>query len=82
MRTTVTLEPDTELLLREEAARTGASFKDVLNRAVRRALGGRHGRIKIEPVFPGPFPAALDDRSFNRLADAWDDEATIQELGS
>ncbi|MGC9449958.1 MAG: ribbon-helix-helix protein, CopG family [Oceanipulchritudo sp.] len=38
MRTTVTIDPDTEHLLREEAARTGASFKEVLNGAIRQAL--------------------------------------------
>ena len=41
MRTTVTIDPDTEALLRGEAARTGQSFKVVLNQAVKRALGGR-----------------------------------------
>jgi len=82
MRTTVTLEPDTELLLRDEAARTGASFKDVLNQAVRRALGSGRGRIRVEPFFPAAFPGGLAERSFNRLADEWDDEATLRELSS
>jgi hypothetical protein len=40
MRTTVTIEADTEHLLREEVHRTGQSFKKVLNLAVRRALLG------------------------------------------
>lgn len=38
MRTTVTIAPDTEALLREEVSRTGASFKAVLNESIRRAL--------------------------------------------
>lgn len=80
MRTTVTLEPDTELLLRGEAIRTGASFKEVLNQAVRRALGSGTRQVCVEPVFPAPFPAALEGQSFNRLADEWDDAATISEL--
>jgi hypothetical protein len=38
MRTTVCIDPDTEHRLRAEAARTAASFKEVLNGAIRRAL--------------------------------------------
>jgi hypothetical protein len=82
MRTTVTLEPDTESLLRGEVRRTGASFKDVLNQALRKALGPGSSKVRVEPVFPGAFPARLEGRSFNRLADEWDDETTIVELSS
>ena len=82
MRTTVTLEPDTEVLLRGEVARTGASFKEVLNQAVRRALGPGTRKVCVQPVFPAAFPATLDGQSFNRLADAWDDDTTIAELSS
>lgn len=38
MRTTVTLDPDVERLLKETARRTRQSFKQVLNRAVREGL--------------------------------------------
>lgn len=82
MRTTVTLEPDTESLLRGEVRRTGASFKQVLNQAVRRALGPGSRNVRVEPVFPKAFPTTLEGRSFNRLADEWDDETTIVELSS
>jgi len=82
VRTTLTLEPDTELLLRSEVARTGSSFKEVLNLAVRRALGPGTRRAGVHPIFPAAFPATLDGQSFNRLADEWDDETTINELSS
>lgn len=84
MRTTVTLEPDTEALLREAVQRTGLSFKEVLNLAVRQALGGLAPGQKptVEPLFPAPFPSALAGVSFNRLADALDDDETLRELGS
>ncbi|MBX3166890.1 MAG: ribbon-helix-helix protein, CopG family [Candidatus Eremiobacteraeota bacterium] len=78
MRTTVTIDADTAALLQEEVARTGLSFKEVLNRAVRRALGRPAERIRVEPVFQYPFPTHLG--SFNRLADELDDEDTIREL--
>ncbi|MBI3927411.1 MAG: ribbon-helix-helix protein, CopG family [Armatimonadetes bacterium] len=80
MRTTVTIDPDTAALLQEEVARTGLSFKEVLNRAVRRALAPRAERINVEPLFQEPFPPGLP--SFNRLADEWDDEETMRELRS
>ena len=82
MRTTVTIDADTEHLLREEAARTGNSFKEVLNQAIRRALGRQaSGKdFRIEPLFAAPFPAEIAGRNMNRLADELDDEDTIREL--
>lgn len=81
MRTTVTIDPDTEHLLREEVARTGASFKQVLNESIRRALSdAKRDRIRVEPIFSKPFPSEFLEGGFNRLADALDDEETIREL--
>ena len=80
MRTTVTIDSDTAALLQEEVARTGLSFKEVLNRAIRRALGPRTQKIEVKPVFPAAFPDL--QVSFNRLADLWDDEETLRELSS
>ena len=82
MRTTVTIDADTEALLKDEAARTGQSFKEVLNRAVKRALGRRSSGARVEPLFSAPFPADLARRSFNRLAAEWEDEDTVRELSS
>ncbi|MCB1124900.1 MAG: antitoxin [Verrucomicrobiae bacterium] len=82
MRTTVTIDSDTEALLRGEAARTGQSFKAVLNQAVKRALGRRSGEDRVEPLFSAPFPAELLPQSFNRLAAEWEDEDTVKELSS
>jgi hypothetical protein len=82
MRTTVTIDADTEALLKDEAARTGQSFKAVLNQAVKRALGSRSGEARVEPLFSAPFPAELAHQSFNRLAAEWEDEDTARELSS
>jgi hypothetical protein len=81
MRTTITIEPDTEALLREEARRTGLSFKEVLNRSVRRSLlRPEPHRVALTPLFKHPFPVAFETISMNRLADALDDEETLNEL--
>ena len=82
MRTTVTIDPDTEALLKEEAARTGQSFKAVLNQAVKRALGRRSNEARVELLFSAPFPAELARQSFNRVAAEWEDEDTVKELSS
>ncbi len=78
MRTTVTIDADTEALLREETLRTGLSFKEVLNRAIRQALAPAPSKFIVEPLFPAPFPPDLG--SFNRLGEEWDDQATLSEL--
>ena len=81
MRTTVTIDADTEHLLREEAARTGNSFKVVLNEAIRRALAqSKQGYVKVEPIFDAPFPAEFEGVSMNHLADMLDEEETLREL--
>jgi len=85
MRTTVTIDPDTENLLRAEVRRTGLSFKEVLNLSIRRSLlaAPEESRcISITPLFPAAFPSEFSGSSFNRLADELDDEATLRELGA
>jgi hypothetical protein len=81
MRTTVTIDADTEHLLREEAIRTGCSFKEVLNQSIRRALSQPSAeRLEVQPLFAAPFPVEFEGQSMNRLADALDDDETIKEL--
>ena len=82
MRTTITIDADTEALLRLEVERTGLSFKVVLNQAIKRALGRRPSGVQLQPLFSAPFPPELTRQSFNRLAAEWEDEDTILELGS
>jgi hypothetical protein len=47
MRTTVTLDPDVESMLRKEMQRRGEPFKEVLNNAIRAGL--RNPRRRDEP---------------------------------
>jgi hypothetical protein len=83
MRTTVTLEPDTEKLLKEESHKTGKSFKKVLNEAVRTALSRRsEGKTVLTPLFEAPFPPAVENANFNRLGSDWDEETTLDELSA
>ena len=72
MRTTVTLDPDTESLLRREIARRNVSFKRAINDAIRRGLAG-NGSRKRESVEVLPFRSAyepgVDRRRLQQLAD-------------
>jgi hypothetical protein len=53
VRTTVTLDPDTEQLVRRRMDERGVSFKQALNDALREALSSRAGR--------GPFRTPAHD---------------------
>jgi hypothetical protein len=81
VRTTVTLDPDVERLLKETAHRTRQSFKEVLNNAVREGLRGRTGNRRSKQFVvkarslglrPGIDPARLGE-----LADDLETEAFL-----
>jgi hypothetical protein len=51
MRTTVTLDPDVESMLRKEVRRRGEPFKQVLNDAIRAGLHNMRRRTEVfEPL--------------------------------
>jgi len=86
MRTTVTLDPDVERLLKDTARKTGKSFKQILNCAVREGLAGETKMCSGESfsvnarrmgLRPGIDPAGL-----NRLADEIDVDDSLEQLGS
>jgi hypothetical protein len=75
MRTTVTLDPDVEAMLRREMRRLRTSFKAALNGAVRDALaeGGTErrrpqGRFRVNARDLRARPG-VNDLNFNRLLD-------------
>ena len=59
MRTTVTLEPETERLLREAMRQRGQSFKEALNQAVVRGLADLHCDAEEAAFVPLTFPMGL-----------------------
>jgi hypothetical protein len=85
MKRTVTFDADAEVLLGEEVRRTGLSFKEVLNRSIRRVLLGgakEQRKISVEPLLKGPFPNSFQSRSFNRLSGGPGDGDLLPELGA
>ncbi len=83
MRTTLTLDPDVAMLLEKEMHRQRKPFKQVVNEALRRALGGAGSSRRVPPYRVVPHEATLqpgvDRVGFNRLADELEDEAVLNQ---
>ncbi|MCL4219597.1 MAG: antitoxin [Candidatus Hydrogenedentes bacterium] len=82
MRTTVTLEKDVERMLREAMRRSGRSFKETLNAAIRAALGGKPSQTEHAPFKVKARPLGLrpgyDPAGFNKLVDDLEAEAYVE----
>lgn len=83
MRTTVTLDPDVEALLRERMRERDGSFKDTLDQALRSALSRGGGRVAerctLKTIKIGYRPAIALDQALS-LAAAAEGEEIIRKL--
>jgi hypothetical protein len=78
MRTTVTLDPDVETLLRKQVRQTGEPFKQVLNNAIRAGLRG--AKRPAKPYLPMTFDMGrprLDLTKASSIAAELEDEELI-----
>ncbi|HLG67098.1 MAG TPA: hypothetical protein VKV36_04415 [Acidimicrobiales bacterium] len=75
MRTTVTLDPDVEQLIRRRMRERGLSFKEAINDAIRSAASesGRRAPFRTEPASLGE-PSVNLDRALQVVAGLEDDE--------
>jgi hypothetical protein len=74
VRTTVTLDPDTEQLVRRRMADRGVSFKEALNDAIREGvLGASPAAFRTATAAMGSSRVNLD-RALQVVADLEDDE--------
>lgn len=84
MRTTVTLDPDVEALLRVRMRERNLSFKAALNQALRSALkgdAGRRGATRFSlPTFRMGFRPELPIDQALSLAAAMEDEEIARKL--
>jgi hypothetical protein len=76
MRTTITLEPRTADLVKEEMGRTGESFKAVVNRAIVRGIGPEAKRFRTETRDMGA--PLVDITHALRLAGELEDAALVE----
>ena len=81
MRTTVTLDPDTESLVRQLMAERKVSFKEALNDAIRSGAGGRPAESFRGRVAEMGVPTVNLDRAL-QLAGELDDEEFIRSMRS
>ncbi len=81
MRTTVTLDPDAEQLLRLAMQQSGESFKATINRAIRKGLVDTTPPVAEEPFVVDAQPmglrAGIDPTKLQDLADQQGVEAFI-----
>lgn len=80
MRTTVTLDPDVEQLLRDAMQQRRQSFKEALNQAIRAGLSGPGGLGVADRPFslrahPMGLRAGIDPGRLNQLADELESDA-------
>jgi hypothetical protein len=75
MRTTVTLEPDVEALVKRRMHERGISFKQAVNDAIRAGLGGRSRaqRFRTHTADMG-LPTVNLDRALQLAAELEDEE--------
>ncbi len=80
MRTTVTLDPDVEALLRKAMQERGLSFKAALNEAVRAGLaqGRPRNRYRLRPQHLGEASVPLTKAL--QVASELEDEEIVRKL--
>lgn len=73
MRTTVTLDPDTEQLIRRRMRERGLTFKEALNDAIRRSAGDLAPAFQTRTASLGRATVNLD-RALQLAGELEDDE--------
>lgn len=79
MRTTVTLDPDVEQLIKQRMLRRGVSFKQALNDAIRDGLGARTADTYETPTFSMGVPI-VDLTKALQLAGELEDEELVRKV--
>lgn len=82
MRTTVTLDPDVEALLRSSMKQRGQSFKEALNSAIRTGLTSsrpRPARFRQKTFRMGAEPAFRWDKAL-AVAESLEDDEIARKL--
>lgn len=79
MRTTVTLDPDAEQIVRGRMAAKGLSFKQALNDAIREGAAGRADYVFTQQVHDLGAPR-LDLTKANQLAGELEDDELVARM--
>lgn len=79
MRTTITLDPDVEALVKKEMREKGSSFKGTVNDALRRALAPRVRPPAWFPTYNMGVPR-IDITKALQIAGQLEDEETLRKM--
>lgn len=80
MRTTITLDPDVEALLKKRMSERDLSFKQAVNDALRDALTGSGRRKQFRTKAHNLGAPRVDITHANRLSDEIGDEEIIRKM--
>lgn len=80
MRTTITLDPDTRLLVERTMRDRGLSFKEAVNEAIRAGLGARVSSRRTYTTARQLGPARVDLTKALQLAGELEDDALARRL--
>jgi hypothetical protein len=80
VRTTVTLDPDTRLLIERAMRERGLSFKEAVNEAIRAGLGQSPGERRSYTVARDLGPARVDLTKALGLSSELEDDAITRRL--
>jgi hypothetical protein len=80
VRTTVTLDPDTEQLLHDLMQREGITFKEAVNRAIRLGLSPRRRERFRQRTYAMGFDPSVDYDHALRVAERLEDEELTRKL--
>jgi hypothetical protein len=80
MRTTITLDPDTDAAVRRLMRERGLTFKQAVNAAIRAGTGARRRAFRTPTADLGPSRIPLDHAL--RLAADLEDEELIRKLAA
>jgi hypothetical protein len=80
MRTTITLDPDTEALVKRLMRERGLSFKEAVNHAIRRGLAPEPSEPRRTPTFRMGLDPALPWDKALQLAGLLEDEELARRL--
>jgi hypothetical protein len=83
MRTTVTLDPDVEAMVRQAMRERGLSFKQAVNDAIRAGLAPESDReLEATPTFRMGYNPVIPWDKALRLAAELEDEEIIRKLAA
>lgn len=80
MRTTITLDPDTDAAVKRLMREQGLTFKQAVNQAIRAGTGTRRRRVRTPTADLGPPRIPLDHAV--RLAAELEDEELVRKLAA